>query len=145
VRAEVRRAGWVAWSRNRIRPGSGEQFKREEKYISPGGTNVPQTQAGIPPAEYRAAHSAGGTDCHRERPRETRQPNRAYDRRMMDANYVSERLTSLKQEMRDLQDFNARHCTRNKHTALDKSARTSRQERLLQIKRELSDMLKRCA
>jgi hypothetical protein len=78
-------------------------------------------------------------------PAKTRQPNRAYDRRMMDANYVSERLTSLKQEMRDLQDFNARHCTRNKHTALDKSARTSRQERLLQIKRELSDMLKRCA
>ncbi len=73
------------------------------------------------------------------------QRNRAYDRRMMDANYVSERLTSLKHEMRDLQDFNGRHSIRNKHTALDNSARASRQERLLQIKRELSDMLKRCA
>ncbi len=73
------------------------------------------------------------------------QRNRAYDRRMMDANYVSERLTSLKQEMQDLQDFNGRHCVRDKHTALDNSARASRQERLLQIKRELSDMLKRCA
>ena len=71
--------------------------------------------------------------------------NRAYDRRMMDANYVSERLTSLKREIRDLQDFNGRHSIRNKHTALDNSARASRQERLLQIKRELSDMLKRCA
>ena len=71
--------------------------------------------------------------------------NTAYDRRMMDANYVSERLTSLKQEMRDLQDFNGRHRIRDKHTALDNSARASRQERLLQIKRELSDMLKRCA
>ena len=74
-----------------------------------------------------------------------RQRNGAYDRRMMDANYVSERLTSLKHEMRDLQDFNGRHSIRNKHTALDNSARASRQERLLQIKRELSDMLKRCA
>ncbi len=73
------------------------------------------------------------------------QRNRAYDRRMMDANYVSERLTSLKQEMQDLQDFNGRHRVRDKHTALDNSARASRQERLLQIKRELSDMLKRCA
>ena len=73
------------------------------------------------------------------------QRNRAYDRRMMHANYVSERLSSLKHEMQDLQDFNGRHRVRDKHTALDNSARASRQERLLQIKRELSDMLKRCA
>ena len=44
-----------------------------------------------------------------------------------------------------LPDFNVRHCIRKKHTVLDNSARASRQERLLQIKRELSDMLKRCA
>ncbi len=48
------------------------------------------------------------------------QRNIAYDPRMTDANYVLERLTSLKQEMRDLQDFNARHRIRDKHTALDK-------------------------
>jgi hypothetical protein len=64
---------------------------------------------------------------------------------MIDANYISERLTSLKQEMSDLRVADARYWSRKDHNALDKSARALRQERLLQIKRELAEMRKRCA
>ena len=64
---------------------------------------------------------------------------------MMDANDISERLSSLKQELSDLRIINARYWSRNEHSALQKSARASHQERLLQIKRELSDLMKRCA
>ena len=64
---------------------------------------------------------------------------------MMDANYISERLASLKQEMSDLGISNARFWNRKEHTALDKSARALRQSRLLEINRELADMMKRCA
>jgi hypothetical protein len=70
---------------------------------------------------------------------------KAYDRVMIDANYISERLTSLKQEMSDLRVADARYWSRKDHNALDKSARALRQERLLQIKRELAEMRKRCA
>jgi len=44
--------------------------------------------------------------------------------------------------MSDLRVANARYWSRKDHTALDKSARALRQERLLQIKRELVDMKK---
>ena len=64
---------------------------------------------------------------------------------MMDANNISEHLSSLKQEMSDLRISNARFWNRKEHTALDKSARALRQERLLQIKRELVELMKRCA
>jgi hypothetical protein len=64
---------------------------------------------------------------------------------MLDANYISERLSSLKQELSDLRVINARYWSRSTHSALDKSARALHQERLLYIKRELSDLMKRCA
>ncbi len=64
---------------------------------------------------------------------------------MMDANHISERLASLKQEMSDLRISNARYWNRAEHTALDKSARALRQGRLSQIKLELADLMKRCA
>ena len=64
---------------------------------------------------------------------------------MMDANYISERLASLKQEMSDLGISNARFWNRKEHFALDKSARALLQSRLLEINRELADMMKRCA
>jgi hypothetical protein len=60
---------------------------------------------------------------------------------MMDANHISERLASMRQEMDDLRVINARYWVKSPHTALDKSA----QGRLLGIKQELSDMIKRCA
>ncbi len=64
---------------------------------------------------------------------------------MLDANYISERLGSLKQEMSDLRVSNVRYWSRSGHTALQKSARALHQERLLHIKRELSDLMQRCA
>jgi hypothetical protein len=64
---------------------------------------------------------------------------------MMDANYVSERLTSLKNEMSDIKVSNARYWNRMGHTALEKSASALRRDRLVEIKLELADMMKRCA
>jgi hypothetical protein len=64
---------------------------------------------------------------------------------MLDANYISERLSSLKQEMRDLRIMNARYWSHSTHTALDKSYRALRQGRLLQVKQDLSDLMQRCA
>jgi hypothetical protein len=64
---------------------------------------------------------------------------------MLDADYISERLSSLRQEMRDIRVFNARYWSHSRHTALDKSYRALRQERLLQVKRDLSDLIQRCA
>jgi hypothetical protein len=64
---------------------------------------------------------------------------------MMDANYISERLASMRQEISDLRSSSARYWAKAQQTALDKSAYALRQERLLGIKQELSDMMKRCA
>ena len=64
---------------------------------------------------------------------------------MMDTNRISERLASMRQQMNDLRVINARYWVKSQHTALDKSAHALRQGRLLGIKEELSDMMKRCA
>jgi hypothetical protein len=64
---------------------------------------------------------------------------------MMDANYVSERLASMRHEMNDLRVINARYWVKSPRTVLDKSAHALREGRLLGIKQELSDMMKRCA
>jgi hypothetical protein len=64
---------------------------------------------------------------------------------MIDANHISERLACLKQEMSDLRFSNARYWSQKEHTVLNKSASALRQSRLLEIKRELADMMKCCA
>jgi hypothetical protein len=64
---------------------------------------------------------------------------------MMDVNYISERLSSMRQEISDLRVTTARYWSKSQRTALDKSAYALGQGRMLQIKRELSDMIKRCA
>jgi hypothetical protein len=64
---------------------------------------------------------------------------------MTDTNQISERLAFMRQEMSDLRVINARYWVKSQHTALDKSAHALRQGRLLGIKQELSDMMKRCA
>jgi hypothetical protein len=64
---------------------------------------------------------------------------------MMDAKYISERLSSLRNEMSDIRSTNARYWNREGHTALQKSASALRHDRLVEIKLELSDMMKRCA
>jgi hypothetical protein len=64
---------------------------------------------------------------------------------MLDANYISERLSNLKNEMSDLGGSNARYWKRKSHTPLQKSASALRHDRLVEIKLELADMMKRCA
>ena len=64
---------------------------------------------------------------------------------IMDANHISERLGSMRQEISDLRITTARYWSKSQLTALDKSAYALRKGRLLEIKRELSDMMKRCA
>jgi hypothetical protein len=64
---------------------------------------------------------------------------------MMDANYISERIGSLRKEISDLRVTTARYWSKDQHTALEKSAFTLGKGRLLEIKREVSDMLRRCA
>jgi len=45
---------------------------------------------------------------------------------MMDANYISERLGSMRQEISDLRVTTARYWSKSQHTALEKSAFTLR-------------------
>ena len=63
---------------------------------------------------------------------------------MMDAN-ISERLASMRQTISDIRVINARYWVKSQHTALDKSAHALREGKLLGIRQELSDMMKRCA
>jgi hypothetical protein len=64
---------------------------------------------------------------------------------MMDANHISERLSSLKNEMSELRVTNALHLNRKGYAALEKSASALRHRRLVEIKLELADLMKRCA
>jgi hypothetical protein len=64
---------------------------------------------------------------------------------MMDAKHISERLASMRLEISDLRVINARYLVKSHPTVLDKSAHALREGRLLGIKQELSDMMKRCA
>jgi len=54
--------------------------------------------------------------------------------------YISEHLSSLRQEITDLTNMNARYSAKSEHGPLDQSALETRTNRLLQIKQELSDM-----
>jgi hypothetical protein len=64
---------------------------------------------------------------------------------MIDANHTSERLSSQKNEMSDLRVANALYCNRKGYTALAKSASALRRDRLVEIKLELADLMKRSA
>jgi hypothetical protein len=55
--------------------------------------------------------------------------------------YISEHLTSLRQEITDLRSMNARYSARNEHNPVEDSAFAQRQTRLLKIKEELATML----
>jgi len=57
--------------------------------------------------------------------------------------YITEHLTSLRQEITDLRDLNARCAEKGAHTALDQTALELRTNRLREIKQELSKMLNR--
>jgi len=62
---------------------------------------------------------------------------------MKEMAYISEHLTSLRQEITDLRNLNARFTEKGDHTALDQTALELRTNRLREIKAELSKMLNR--
>lgn len=57
--------------------------------------------------------------------------------------YISEHLSSLRQEITTLRDLNARYSEKTEHSAIDQSALETRTNRLLEIKKELSKILER--
>jgi hypothetical protein len=57
--------------------------------------------------------------------------------------YISEHLISLRQEIADLKNLNAKFTEKGDHTAVDQTALELRTNRLREIKRELSQMLNR--
>ena len=57
--------------------------------------------------------------------------------------YIAEHLTSLRQEIIDLRNMNARYTEKGEHSALDQTALELRTNRLREIKQELSKMLDR--
>src|SRR5438270_3438193 len=64
--------------------------------------------------------------------------NEEYDEGM---SYISEHLSSLRQEITDLRNINTRYSETTDHSPTEQSALELRTTRLLEIKRELSNML----
>ena len=60
----------------------------------------------------------------------------------MDTRDISERISTVRQEIRDLEEMNARYRTRSEHNRTEKSDYLSRQLRLSQIKEDLAIMIK---
>jgi hypothetical protein len=61
----------------------------------------------------------------------------------MNSNYISERLNTIRQEIQDLRELNARYWARSEHGPVERSAYENRRLRLSQIKDELAIMMKR--
>lgn len=57
--------------------------------------------------------------------------------------YISEHLSSLRQEITNLRNLNARYSERIEHSPMDQSALELRANRLLEIKQELAKILDR--
>jgi hypothetical protein len=57
--------------------------------------------------------------------------------------YLSEHLSSLRQEITDLSNMNVLYAKRGEHTPVEQTASDVRGSRLLQIKQELSKMRNR--
>jgi hypothetical protein len=57
--------------------------------------------------------------------------------------YMAEHLSSLRQEIAHLQNMNTHYSNKGEHSPLDQSALDVRTVRLLQIKKELANMLDR--
>jgi len=56
---------------------------------------------------------------------------------------LTEHLSSLRHEITDLRNLNARYAEKSAHSAMDRSALEVRTTRLLEIKQELSKILDR--
>jgi hypothetical protein len=57
--------------------------------------------------------------------------------------YILEHLTSLRQEITDLRNMNTRSAAKTADSQIDQSAAEMRANRLVEIKKELSQMLNR--
>jgi len=57
--------------------------------------------------------------------------------------YLAEHLSSLRQEIADLQKMNTHYSNKSEHSPLEQSALETRTARLLQIKKELGNMRER--
>jgi len=57
--------------------------------------------------------------------------------------YIKEHLSSLRQEINDLQNMNVRYAGKRVHSEVDQTALELRANRLREIKQELSKMLER--
>jgi hypothetical protein len=57
--------------------------------------------------------------------------------------YISEHLSSLRQEITDLRNMNTRLSEKSEHSSIDQTALELRTNRLREIKQELSKMLNR--
>jgi hypothetical protein len=62
---------------------------------------------------------------------------------MKEMPYISEHLSSLRQEINDIRKLNARFVETGNHTEFDQTAVELRSKRLREIKQELSKMLNR--
>jgi uncharacterized protein YicC (UPF0701 family) len=62
----------------------------------------------------------------------------------MDNKYISERLSTIRQEIEELRTLNEKYRAHNEHAVTEKSAHQNRELRLTQIKQELAIMLKGC-
>jgi hypothetical protein len=62
---------------------------------------------------------------------------------MKEMPYISEHLSSLRQEIADLRNLNARFSEKGEHSAVDQTALELRTNRLREIKQELSKILNR--
>jgi hypothetical protein len=62
---------------------------------------------------------------------------------MKEMPYITEHLSSLRQEITTLRDLNARYSEKSEHSPTDQSALELRTNRLLEIKKELSKILNR--
>ena len=93
----------------------------------------------------------GGSDCgfHGNwcelirRNQEELRAEREIGRMIEEMPYITEHLTSLRQEIADLRNLNARFTEKGDHSTLDQTALELRTNRLREIKRELSQMLNR--
>jgi hypothetical protein len=60
----------------------------------------------------------------------------------MDYQYVSSRTRALKKELEEIGDHNRKYFARRRHTAIDISRHREIQERVIQIRAELSTFMK---
>jgi len=81
--------------------------------------------------------------CQRNARKPVQLSNGAYDQGM-DNKYISERVSSIRQEIEELRNLNEKYRAHNEHAVIEKSAHQNRELRLSQIKQELAIMLKGC-